>query len=213
MKYYGQHRMDEFIHQNFMSKPFINGSFLELGALDGVRFSNTKFFEDNMGFNKGVLIEPDPHSFKRLVINRPNCECFNTVIHSSLKEVVFLKSERSPVGCIEAIASDDFKNKFHKNSQKVTLPATTLTSILAQSSIQYIDFFSLDVEGAEFECLKSMDWEIPVGLLCVEMNQDTEGIETILHKNGFILIKSFTCGVGNNFYFNKNYFRKNFFTL
>ena len=213
MKYYGQHNIDIIIHQNFISKPFINGSFLELGALDGVRFSNTKFLEDNMGFNKGVLIEPEPDAFKSLVKNRPNCQCFNTAIHSSLEEVIFLKCKESAVGCIENNASDRFKNKWHKNSQKVTLPATTLTSILKQSDLQYIDFFSLDVEGAEYECLKSMNWEIPVGLLCIEMNKDIQDIESLLHRNGFSLIKSHKFGVTNNFYFNKNYFRKEFFTI
>ena len=145
--------------------------------------------------------------------NRPNCQCFNKAIHSSLEEVVFLKSKKPAVGCIENIASDKFRNRWHKNSQKITLPATTLASILKQSKLQYIDFFSLDVEGAEYECLKSMNWDIPVGLLCIEMNNNIEGIESLLHKNGFTLIKNHKCGATNNFYFNKNYFRKHFFTI
>ena len=214
MKYYGQRNLDKHIHENFISKPFIDGTFLELGAIDGIRFSNTKFFEDNMGFNKGILIEPDPISFQRLVKNRPNCQCFNTAIHSSQKEVVFLQSHSSAVGCVENVASIDFKSRFHKNSQKVTLPATILASILKQSKLQYIDFFSLDVEGSEFECLKSWNWEIPIGLLCIEITQDRKEIENILHANGLTLIDTLKQGgVLNSFYFNKNYFRKHCFTL
>lgn len=213
MKYYGQDGLDKYIHQNFLPKPFIDGTFLELGAIDGIRFSNTKFFEDNMGFNKGILIEPDPISFQRLVKNRPNCQCFNVAIHSSQKEVVFLQSPSNAVGCVENIASIDFKNKAHQNSRKVTLLATTLASILKQSKLQYIDFFSLDVEGSEFESLKSWNWEIPIGLLCIEITQDREKIENILHENGLTLINKLKQGgIFNYFYFNKNYFRKHFFT-
>jgi hypothetical protein len=35
------------------------GTFVELGALDGVLFSNTKFYEDTLGWT-GVLIEAQP---------------------------------------------------------------------------------------------------------------------------------------------------------
>lgn len=207
-KYYGQHELDIYIHHNFICTPFIDGTFLEIGALDGIRFSNTKFFEDSMGFSKGILIEPEPDTFKQLVKNRPNCQCFNVAIHSVLEEVIFLKSKENAVGCIEEIATPEFKHRWHQQSEKLKLPATTLASILKQAKLKYIDFFSLDVEGAEFECLKSINWDMPIGLMCIEMNQDIKEINTILQKNNFKLVGSHR---RNNIYFNENYFRKEFF--
>ena len=44
------------------------GFFCEVGANDGLRFSNT-FFLESMGWN-GVLIEPDPRNFKPLIESR-----------------------------------------------------------------------------------------------------------------------------------------------
>jgi hypothetical protein len=50
------------------------GSFLEMGALDGVLHSNTVAMERELGW-KGVLIEASPNSYARLVVNRPDQVC------------------------------------------------------------------------------------------------------------------------------------------
>ena len=41
---------DIFIQRNFINKFTIDGIFLELGACDGLRYSNTMFFEQYYGF-------------------------------------------------------------------------------------------------------------------------------------------------------------------
>ena len=42
--------------------PHRDGFYVELGANDGVRFSNSYYFEVNKGW-KGVLIEPAPNLY------------------------------------------------------------------------------------------------------------------------------------------------------
>ena len=209
MKYYGQSGLDEYIHKNFIKSPVKDGTFLELGALDGIRFSNTKFFEDNMGFDKGVLIEPDRQSFDKLVSNRPNCECFNYAIHSSLNKVNLLTTKERAVCVIDDIATDELKKRWHKKTRKVPVPAAKLSWILEKSNLEYIDFWSLDVEGAELECLLSMNWELPVGLLCIEINQHEDEIDNILTHNGLTLAGLHEQGthVVNRIYINNKYFR------
>lgn len=213
MKYFGQDGLDKYIHKNFIKAPVKDGTFLELGADNGLKFSNTKFFEDHMGFNKGVLIEPDPQSFEMLKTNRPNCECFNYAVHSSLSEVNFLQSDQSLVGTIADVATEDFKQKWHQESNTIKVLAERLDFILSNSTLEYIDFWSLDTEGSELECLLSMNWEIPVGLICVEMNRDENEIDSILTSNGFTLAGKHKQGrhknIINKIYINKNYFRNN----
>jgi len=214
-RYYGQLDADRFIHKKYISNPFPNGTFLELGAMNGIKHSNTKFFEDNMGFNKGILIEPDPRTFKVLKKNRPNCYNFNYAVHHSLKEVVFLQSPRQdPIGCLESESSSTFIEKWHFDSKKITLPASTLSDIIAQTDLKYIDFWSLDVEGSELTCLKSMNWDIPVGLLFLEVqhtdHSESEEINTILETQGFTEIARYK---RDFIYFNFNYFRKNLFSI
>ena len=56
-----------------------NGIYVELGALDGVFQSNTKWLEDELKWT-GILIEPSPNKFKECKSNRSknvifNCAC------------------------------------------------------------------------------------------------------------------------------------------
>ncbi len=49
----------------------MNGTIIELGAFDGIRESNSRFFEACLGWD-ALLIEGMPGSFDRLVKNRPH---------------------------------------------------------------------------------------------------------------------------------------------
>ena len=210
-KYYGQHNTDKFIHKNYITKPFTNGTFLELGAINGVKFSNTKFFEDNMGFSEGVLIEPEPKSFSQLKRNRPNAKCFNFAIHEFEKETDFLVSDKmNAVGCVKDSTSTEFISRWHKNSSVIKVPCQPLSYILKKSNLKYIDLFSLDVEGAELHCLNTMDWSIPVGLIVVETDQNKEEIDFKLKEHGFTFTANYS---REGYYFNFEYFRKKLFSI
>ena len=63
-KFYSQHFQDFFIFRNFINQK-CDGIFVEIGGNDGNTYSNTKFFEDNLGFT-GMLIEPHPEQFKNM---------------------------------------------------------------------------------------------------------------------------------------------------
>ncbi|KAK2138671.1 hypothetical protein LSH36_2596g00002 [Paralvinella palmiformis] len=69
-KYYSQSQEDQALFLNyFNSPPICGGTYVEIGALDGIKYSNTKFFEDNLGWG-GVLIEAQPENAKKLRRNR-----------------------------------------------------------------------------------------------------------------------------------------------
>jgi len=67
-RFYGQHGEDQYLYEMFF-KDKRNGFFVELGALDGVTFSNTLFFQQNLDWG-GILIEPCKSSYDKLVSNR-----------------------------------------------------------------------------------------------------------------------------------------------
>lgn len=46
MNYYGQALEDKFLNENYF-KNKKNGVYIELVAMDGILYSNTKYFEDN----------------------------------------------------------------------------------------------------------------------------------------------------------------------
>ena len=67
MKFYSQWGQDKYIYNNFF-KNKKDGFFLEIGADDGVRFSNCKFFEDNLNW-KGIAIEARQDAYNNLKKN------------------------------------------------------------------------------------------------------------------------------------------------
>ena len=160
--------------------------FLEMGALDGVKFSNTKFFEDTMGWS-GVLIEPVPSAFASLRIHRPHCALFQCAV--SATEGVLDIYEHGALSSVKENTTEEFYNCWHdgKNMRLIQVPARRLDSILHEAGVRHIDFWSLDVEGSEFEALQTMDWSIPVKLICIEKQVgDKKGVcDSILLANRF----------------------------
>jgi FkbM family methyltransferase len=187
MKFYSQCGEDKILYEKYF-KDKKNGVFLELGAMDGVIYSNTKFFEDTLGWS-GVLIEPHPQMFRTLQQNRPNSKCYNCAISSRSGTVDMVINPHVPaVSTIDYTTSEQFMNVWHKNSYKVTVQTNTLSAVLKHAGVDHIDFFSLDVEGHEYDVLQSMDWSIPVHVLLVETlglpNDDK--VRKLLSENGFV---------------------------
>ena len=73
-----------------------------------------------------------------------------------------------------------------------------LQAVLAALGNPLVDYFSLDIEGAEYAVLKTIDWEkIRLSALSVEMNHageifkgSKEDIHDLLERNGFSYITS-----------------------
>ena len=77
----------------------------------------------------------------------------------------------------------------HEDIFKFKAQAETLTNIIKDNSeVAIIDFISLDVEGAEIEVLKGLDFkEITIKYLLIE-SRDLKKLEPFLVNFGFILI-------------------------
>ena len=200
--YYSQCGEDKFINDNYF-KNRRNGIFLEMGALDGVTYSNTKFFEDTLGWT-GVLIEPHPIQFNNLKKTRPNCKLFNSLVSDETEELKFkyFLHGLSPVsGIADTLPESHIKNWFESDNpqfkdlpqSEIMMKPVTLTSIINASGVDHIDFFSLDVEGHELNVLKSFDFSIPVNVLLIECLDDNDAkeleISDLLKRNGFIFLE------------------------
>ena len=85
--YYSQSKEDIYLNTNYF-KDKKNGTYVELGAVDGVLYSNTKFFQDTLNW-KGILIEPSANMFSLLKKNRPNDLVFNEIVSSYTSELEF----------------------------------------------------------------------------------------------------------------------------
>ena len=202
-KYYSQCGEDIYLNNRFF-KNKKNGIYIELGALDGSLYSNTKFFEDFLNW-KGILIEPHPNNFKLLKKNRPNNFLFNDIV-SCIKHDVKYKyfiNWHSAVSGIESTLPEEItktyfqsKNKFIKSLKQkaIYLKPKTLTEIIKSTQISYIDFLSLDVEGHEYEVLESWDFSVPIYLILIEIlgsdKKKEDLCRQILLKNGYKFVET-----------------------
>lgn len=165
---------DLFLNERiFKNKKF--GTYLELGAVDGVIQSNTKYFEDFYNWS-GILIEPNPLMFNKLKANRPNNKLFNSLISCYQQEMDFLIMEHlEPVAAVINTMPNEHYEKFYNNSKYannnkniIKIKPDTLTNIINKCDYTHIDLFSLDVEGHELEVLKSYDFNIPIYVILIE---------------------------------------------
>ena len=85
---YGQSNEDLFAEAHFFHN-LHNGTFLELGALDGNLYSNTKFFEDQRGW-RGVLVEPNREEFEKIPFYRPEAIAVHAAICAQSRNVHFV---------------------------------------------------------------------------------------------------------------------------
>ncbi len=197
-----QHGEDVFLNHNiFRNKR--KGIYIELGALDGVLYSNTKFFEDYLNWT-GILIEPHPEKFELLQKNRPNNFLFNNLVSchkQPLKYKYFVDHHAAVSGVEDTLSKHHLETFFENNDNKLLQQTTslikpiTLTDIVKTSKLTHIDLLSLDVEGHEYEVLKSWDFSIPIDVILIEMlgvqPEKDELCRKILLKNNYKLLTKY----------------------
>jgi FkbM family methyltransferase len=174
--YYSQCQEDIFLNEHiFKNKQ--NGIYIELGALDGVLYSNTKFFEDTLNWS-GILIEPHPDKFILLQQNRPKNFLFNNLIScytEPLEYRYFLDFHAAVSGVENTLSQSHFDNFFDNEYYKILpqnklfITPKKLSDIVRETKLTHIDLLSLDVEGHEYEVLKSWDFSIPIDVILIEM--------------------------------------------
>lgn len=214
------HSTDVFLLKNFFNIVNCGGIFLELGACDGIRYSNTYALEKYLNFT-GVLIEPGKIDFSNLIKNRPNCKNFNCLVGTEEGNIDYIGDKTGVGGPLELLKNikHDSKEKnwieaWHLNKNDIQkVKCRKLSDILHEANIKYIDFWSLDVEGSELEVLKTMDWNIPVYIICMEVTAWGEfGKSRVEECRNILRSKGFTCdGIKyglDEYWINNNYFRK-----
>jgi len=179
-----QHHEDVFmVEQLYNNTVPLKGFYIEAGGHDGVSISNTYLFEKLYNW-KGMMVEASPVLFPKLKLNRGNEN--NILYHGALCDVneqnkILHWADADAVSGIYEFMDEGFKRVFHsalvKNPLLVdSLPVIKcldLMSLLLTNNISHVDFFSLDVEGAEMTVLKNIDFKkIKFDIIAVESYAD-----------------------------------------
>ena len=163
-----------------------NGTFLELGALDGKMVSNSFAFE-SIGW-KGMCIEANPRLFKSLLNNRPACVNVNALISTSNSKVedYLMNSNPGYNGLSRLRNAKKLANEKISTVDSVKMKTSRLDFVFAKHGITHVDFFSLDVEGAEMEVLQSINFDkVTFGVFLIE-GGNTTLIRGLMERNGYV---------------------------
>ncbi len=167
-----------------------NGFFIEAGANDGLRQSNTLYFEKYYNW-QGLLVEPVPRLAEACRRNRPRCAVEGVALvpldfeqshvdmrycdlMSQIKGAMDTEDEELAhvqLGCqVQQIETHDLR-----------VPARPLSSLLDEHGVEQVDLLSLDVEGFELQALQGIDFDRHrPRFMLIEVRDPTE-IENHLH--------------------------------
>jgi FkbM family methyltransferase len=156
------------------------GFFLDVGAYDGVKFSNSYMLELNYNWS-GLLIEAHPSNYKKLKSTRSS-DCINCAITDS-------------IGFVKIDGHGDTSSKISETGHKIE--STTFKELFERCDIpNLIDYMSLDIEGYESTSLKEFPFQTHIcSLITVEHNlylgddSNKKSIKETLLKNGYEIVK------------------------
>ncbi len=176
------------------------GVFLEIGAWKGEQFSQTAYLERERGWT-GVCVDPFPSGFEQRT-----CQVCRRAVSADGSPRSFLKvtTDRRNGGDVSYFSG--FKESVMRSIhwpvirefcdyEEIQVETITLDQLYELYELPaYIDFLSLDIEGAELELLQSMDWSARrFGLIAVEHNMDQlirKQIGELLSANDYRLLEA-----------------------
>ena len=200
----------------------VDGIFVEVGAYDGLTYSNTKTMEETLKWS-GILIEPSPASFDKLSRHRPNTKNIATAICTDNEEFMEFTGDNCAVGglthILEKCSQDNGRqwiNAWNLSPSSIDVKVDKFSNILSANDIKYIDFLSIDVNGSELDVLETMDWSIPVYIIALDVStwgkygkNMTKKCRDLLSSKGFIMSDKFDM---DEIWINNDYFRKSSLT-
>jgi FkbM family methyltransferase len=173
--------------------------FVEFGATDGIKLSNTYLLEKHLGW-KGILAEPAKVWHSELKRNRScqiDCHC---VSERSGMMVDFLEASSDPNDAqaspeLSSIASfaesgDSHSQRRLRNSKTYKVATISLNDLLEKHSApKEMGYLSIDTEGSEIPILESFDFQkYSFRTITVEHNYieaKRSAIQDLLEKNGY----------------------------
>lgn len=131
------------------------GRYLEIGGANGVTHSNTLSLRDKAGW-RGVLVEPHPLQFSALKRFRGySDEVYSFAVTVGGQESTRLLIDMGQLSALDGLGgADEHAAARGRSGKRYRVKTVYLKSFLEK--IGDVDYFSLDVEGAELELVRCM---------------------------------------------------------
>jgi FkbM family methyltransferase len=194
---YSQNSEQEIIINLFQGKR--SGTFLDIGANDGVTLSNTFALANNYGWT-GLLVEASPTAYERMLKNYElidrDIDLQNVAIGKEDGKLEFWESgELLGKGDVALVSSGVFDELRRWDSlnmpfYKMEVQMTSVATMLARSRHTHFDLLSLDIEGMELDVLPQIDFKaLKIQVAVIEFNgKDEQKYNDIMFPQGFKLV-------------------------
>ena len=199
MTQYSQHTIETYLDTYFPEGP---GHFLEIGCWNGELISQTYYLESERGW-MGVCVDPFPKNFEKR-----KCQVCDKAISKNGLSRPFVKVSidrryGGDVSYFSGFTDTPYQEHWPLISQYcdyeiIGIATITIDQLYEQYDLpNYIEFLSVDVEGAELEIFESIDFtKYSFGMIVFEHNDNAEVKEKIgevLTSSGYVLVDSLRC--------------------
>ena len=195
-KIYSQLYQDAFA--SFLIGGKFEKTFLEFGATDGLKLSNSYLLEKFFNW-RGVLSEPSPQWHESLKKNRKNTEIITDCIwKESGKQLDFFMSDVGEASTLKDFVDSDLASmpentKLRKKGGKTISVETMSLNDIVKNNFNGIcpSYISIDTEGSEYEILKPFDLDkFRPKLFTIEHNhtENESKIDDLLIPKGYVRI-------------------------
>jgi len=187
---YAQHGDDIVIRCVFDSLGIDNPSYLDIGAHHPSNISNTKLFYD--AGSRGINVEANPNLFSQFMVDRPYDINLNFGVGKEAGFIPFYMIDNySGRNSFDFETVNAFVQDYPEFSikQVVDLPVMTVAQLLSNRTVP--DFLTIDVEGLDYDILKSIDFErYPFKVICVEVGGSdkinyADAVSSLLEENNY----------------------------
>jgi FkbM family methyltransferase len=166
-----------------------NGFFVEVGASDGIAWSNTLLLERSFDW-RGILIEPNPIHRDTLPLNRRAKVHFGCIGPRTGDIVDFWSTAEPELSSIGAYAGQDDHATARQTHVSRTMTTISLNDALEECDAPgQIDYVSLDTEGSELDILSTFDFaRYRVRLWTIEHNHTAQEakIDRLMASHGYV---------------------------
>jgi FkbM family methyltransferase len=142
-------------HLNFKE----NGFFVEFGACDGIKLSNSWLLEKKFNW-QGILVEPAKFFEEKIKANRSCSIELKCVAKKSGDKIIFHETSDKELSTASNFISSDRHHLARKLSKNYEVLTISLNDLLDKHSCpSKFDYLSIDTEGSEFEIIEEFNFE------------------------------------------------------
>jgi hypothetical protein len=163
-----------FLGQNNNSTGRAPGTYVEIGAFNGMEESNSRFFEVCLGW-EGLLVEGQPGNYRGVLQNRPFAHKMSFAPSCSAE---YERVNKTVQFANYPMANSGLKGhaKTYDAKPHIDVPCGSFTPVLEDIfafANKRINFFSLDVEGSENLVLKTIDFsKVMIDVMMIEIQNN-----------------------------------------